>query len=69
MAKLEDVLLPHAKRLGIRAGELVVALTQYGAKELADWAEAHEAADPGSVWHTGDVPDWLETYLPEREGI
>lgn len=59
----------HARRLGLGPGLLISALLQHAAQELAEWTEARETADPGSVWHTGDVPEWLERYLPKREGF
>lgn len=62
---LASVLFPHAKRLGVDLARLAVALMQHGAQELAAWTEERETADPGSVWQTGDVPDWLEAHLPQ----
>ena len=56
--------LDHAQRLGLRPEQLLEALLKHGALELAAWAEAQEADDPGCVWHTGDVPEWLEPHLP-----
>lgn len=65
----DAVIRAHAQRLGLPVEWLTASLLQHGAQQLADWAEAQEAADPGSVWQTGDVPDWLEAYLPQREGF
>jgi hypothetical protein len=59
----------HAQRLGLSPELLSTALFVYVSRELFDWAAAKETADPGSVWQTGDVPDWLEPYLPQREGV
>jgi hypothetical protein len=66
---MEAIIHAHARRLGLTVEQLTAALLQHGARELANWAEAEEAADPGSVWHTGDVPDCLERYLLKREGF
>lgn len=60
---MEAIIRAHARRLGLTVEQLTAALLKHGARELADWAEAEEAADPGSVWHTGDVPPWLEPYV------
>jgi hypothetical protein len=64
---MEAIIRAHARRLGLTVEQLTEALLQHGAQELDAWAEAEEAADPGSVWHTGDAPEWLEAYLPMRE--
>jgi hypothetical protein len=60
----------HAQRLGLPVEALMAALVQYATRELFHWTEAGETADPGSVWHTGDVPDWLEPYIESlRHGM
>lgn len=66
---MDAIIRVHARRLGLTVEQLTEALLQHGARDLVDWAEAREAADPGSVWHTGDVPEWLERNLPQREGF
>lgn len=65
----DEVIRAHAQRLGLTAEQLTVALLQHGSQELDIWTECRESDDPGSVWHTGDVPDWLEPHLPQREGF
>jgi hypothetical protein len=59
----------HAQRLGLSPEQLSAALLQFATHQLADWTEEGENDDPGSVWCVGDPPDWLEPYLPKREGV
>jgi len=66
---MDATIRAHARRLGLTIEQLSAALLQRGALELAAWAEAEETADPGSVWHTGDAPEWLEPHIPQREGF
>ena len=66
---MDALIRRHAQRLGLSPEQLTQALLQYASQQLADWAEAEETADPGSVWCAGDPPDWLEPYLPQREGV
>jgi hypothetical protein len=62
----------HAERLSITPGELSAALLQYAVQQLANWTQegddttiAGEKYEPGSVWHVGDPPFWLEPHMPE----
>lgn len=65
-----DLLRRHATRLGLSTGELVVALLQYATQELADWTEAEETEDAGSVWWVGDAaPDWLKPHLSRESAF
>lgn len=54
----------HAERLGLTPEQFSAALLQFAAQMLADWTEEQETEDPGSVWCTGDPPDWLDSYMP-----
>ncbi len=61
----------HAQRLSIAPEQLSAALLQYAVHQLADWTQegdgstiAGEKYDPGSVWHVGDPPFWLEPHMP-----
>ena len=61
-----QVIHAHAQRTGLNNDQLSAALLQYATEHLAAWAEEEEAVDPGSVWCVGDLPWWLEDYLPQR---
>jgi hypothetical protein len=47
---------------------LTEALLSHAAGELAEWADEQEASDRGSVWHSGDAPDWLEQRMQVLRG-
>jgi|688.fasta_scaffold1061512_2 hypothetical protein len=57
-----EIIRAHSKRLGLGESFLVEALLSYGASELLSWVQRREAEDPGSVWYSGDLPDWLEPH-------
>jgi len=59
----QKIIDAHAERLGLLPVQLREVLLSHVAAELRTWATEQEEADPGSVWHTGDAPDWLEPYL------
>lgn len=61
----------HAQRLSLTPEELSAALLRYAVHQLADWTQegddttiAGEKFEPGSVWHVGDPPCWLEPHMP-----
>lgn len=64
--RLPPVIHAHSKRLGLKPEQLSEALLSHAAAELSAWATNEEEDDPGCVWHTGDVPHWLEPYLPQH---
>jgi hypothetical protein len=59
----QQIIEAHAKRLGLSPEMLTEALLFHAAGDLLVWADEKERSDPGSVWYTGDVPDWLESLL------
>jgi hypothetical protein len=65
----QQIVDAHAKRLMLEPERLREALLSHAAAELSAWAAEQEENDPGSVWHTGDAPDWLEPYLPQPQSI
>ena len=61
----QAIINAHARRLMVTPEQLTEALLFYAAGELLAWVEQQEESDPGSVWYSGDAPDWLERFLPD----
>lgn len=53
----------HARRLMVTPEGLTQALLTYAAGELTAWVGQQEETDSGSVWETGDAPEWLKPLL------
>jgi hypothetical protein len=61
----QTIINAHARRMMVTPEQLTEALLFYVAGELLGWAAQQEESEPGSVWYSGDAPDWLERFLPK----
>lgn len=61
--KMQQIIEAHAKRLGVSPERLSEILLNHSVGELLEWVYKKKESDPGSVWYTGDAPDWLMHYL------
>lgn len=59
----QQIIEAHAKRLGVAPEKLSEILLHHAVAQLLDWTQEQEESDPGSVWYTGDAPDWVMPYL------
>jgi hypothetical protein len=64
----QQIIGAHAKRLGLSTAQLTEIMLHHVAGDLLIWTDERERSEPGSVWYTGDIPQWLEPYLPRPWG-